>query len=284
MDRRAETGHAFRTAQIARIKRLLPWNRTRPIETESAETQDQLYNTNYNTFAKWMGHPEIHRGILINSFADTLKSIDRVLFEGKEGSQAVGWRNKHAQDVHVGKYLPPAYENVPELMELFAQKLDEARSCLTTDEKRLPIAAWAAWMLINIHPKRDGNGRLSQALASYLVPEREILSFISPDWHRIFSVSDPMLAEAVAQKTGAPMVDIPPPPDKDQVALERWKKENVPKLRAFYRPNGQDMPAELLKGWIENTKVVDGKFVPSSVSQEALDRFVIYLKSAPARV
>lgn len=65
--------------------------------------------------------------------------------------------------------------------------------------------AWATWILINIHPKIDGNGRLAKGLAEYLFPDKRILGYKSDLWTQTFHLTDQELMEKVAQKQGIPL-------------------------------------------------------------------------------
>lgn len=67
--------------------------------------------------------------------------------------------------VTVGKYIPPDYYRVPELMNSFINTVNHHWN--TTDD--LVLAAFVLWQLNLIHPFINGNGRTARALCYFVL-------------------------------------------------------------------------------------------------------------------
>lgn len=63
------------------------------------------------------------------------------------------------------EYIPPAAEEVPELMRAFISDLNEKRSKLHP----VQLAAYAHRRLVDIHPFQDGNGRTARLLMNLIL-------------------------------------------------------------------------------------------------------------------
>lgn len=68
-------------------------------------------------------------------------------------------------EVSVGKYNPPAYYRVPELMNAFVNEVNY--SWVQTDA--LVLATYVLWKVNHIHPFINGNGRTARALCYYVI-------------------------------------------------------------------------------------------------------------------
>lgn len=100
-------------------------------------------------------------------------------------------------------YIPPAAEDVPNLMQKFIAELHEKRECLHPME----LAAYAHRRLVDIHPFQDGNGRTARLLMNLILVNR-----------------------------GYCIVSIPPILRHDYItALQQAQREKAPTDEAFVR-------------------------------------------------
>lgn len=216
-------------------------------------------------------------------FKAYLRDIDRKLFKGT--SVEVGWRRK--RDVTVGRYAPPQAAHVSELMGHFATKLDLLYKGVWSGprEEGLPrdyykFVAWATWMLLYIHPKRDGNARLSKGFAEFLLPRKAIMFWQSELWRKILNITEPEMIDEVVRCAEAPRTLLHEEV-RDPLKLTAGQKAD---LFRFYRWNGHDWPADILGDAIQETTVDEsGIFQPRGFSREALELMTEFLSSAPQK-
>lgn len=101
------------------------------------------------------------------------------------------------------EYIPPAAEDVPNLMQAFIAELHQKQDCLHPVE----LAAYAHRRLVDIHPFQDGNGRTARLLMNLILVNR-----------------------------GYCIVSIPPILRHDYItALQQAQREKAPTDEAFVR-------------------------------------------------
>lgn len=236
---------------------------------------------NIAAFKKYTRSGELHEKNVSTPFINILTELDEVLFPAEGQKLRQGWRTN---EVHVGWYIPPAPAAVPHLLEIYA---NEVRSLYTGEkhyvrsEEYLKFTAWATWILMNIHPKQDGNGRLAQAVAEYLMPKRHVLGFYDQMWNNIFIASDLGIIDALAVKQNRKRPDVPNPPESED-RLQDWWQRYGRTLMGFYRYQGRDWSAEFLEEAINKTVVDEqGKFHPAGISPGSLGLMEEFLDRAP---
>jgi fido (protein-threonine AMPylation protein) len=72
------------------------------------------------------------------------------------------------EPIYVGNHIPPHFEDVPHLMDLFISHVHENWFIYTPTE----VAAYALWRMNWIHPFIEGNGRTARAVSYYLLSVR----------------------------------------------------------------------------------------------------------------
>ncbi len=258
---------------LRRLGQLLGRNSTEPLSFIPAPSKSLSFdqarmidagredNVNEFTFDNSILSREIYERPSDNTFADILDDVDRYLFEGKKFAER-GWRHS---DVKVGTFIHPRHQNVPELLQLLSDKV----TYLYKQDRSIynpRLAAWTAWALINIHPKTDGNGRLTKGVVSYFMGKAGIVGWRSELWNSFFRLSDSKFNEEVSRRTGVPI------PNGSQSSID------------FYRHEGRDVVAEILKDAIEQTDFdKSGGLEPAYLSKEALDLFVRFISDASDR-
>lgn len=70
------------------------------------------------------------------------------------------------EPIYVGNHIPPHFEKVPHLMDLFFSFIHEN---WTVQDHPTALAAYALWRLNWIHPFVEGNGRTARAACYYLI-------------------------------------------------------------------------------------------------------------------
>jgi len=73
------------------------------------------------------------------------------------------------EPVYVGNHIPPHFEKVPHLMDLFFSFIHENWTVDELGEHPTALAAYALWRLNWIHPFVEGNGRTARAACYYLI-------------------------------------------------------------------------------------------------------------------
>ena len=73
------------------------------------------------------------------------------------------------EPVYVGTHIPPHFEKVPHLMDLFFSFIHENWTVDELGEHPTALAAYAPWRLNWIHPFVEGNGRTARAACYYLI-------------------------------------------------------------------------------------------------------------------
>jgi Fic family protein len=73
------------------------------------------------------------------------------------------------EPVYVGKHIPPRFEEVPHLMDLFFSFIHENWTVKGFGDSPTALAAYALWRLNWIHPFVEGNGRTARAACYYLI-------------------------------------------------------------------------------------------------------------------
>lgn len=233
-------------------------------------------------FKQYVSSGELHERDSGSPFINILIDLDKVLFpvEGKIIHQ--GWRECV---VHVGWYIPPAPGAVSHLLEIFANKVQSlyAGEKYVKSEDYTKFVAWATLILMDIHPKRDGNGRLAQAVAEYLMPDKHISGFTDEMWNNAFIASDLGIIDTIAKKQGRKRPDVPQPP-VDDGKLQLWWVDYGGILKNFYNYQGRDWSAEFLEEAINNTTVdAQGKFQPVGISSGSLGLMEEFMRRAPLR-
>jgi Fic family protein len=105
-------------------------------------------------FVHWL-HREFYR--------DAPEPMLRIKAEGREFIMEAGaWRSMAAQDVAVGRHIPPSSDRIADFMAYFAERYRFDR--LKTAGRILAIPA-AHHRLNYIHPFPDGNGRVSRLMS-----------------------------------------------------------------------------------------------------------------------
>lgn len=70
------------------------------------------------------------------------------------------------QPIYVGKHIPPHFNEVPHLMDLFLSVVHENWTII---DHPTVLPAYALWRLNWIHPFVEGNGRTARAACYYLI-------------------------------------------------------------------------------------------------------------------
>jgi fido (protein-threonine AMPylation protein) len=73
------------------------------------------------------------------------------------------------EPVYVGNHIPPRFEEVPHLMDLFFSFIHENWTVKGFGDHPTALAAYALWRLNWIHPFVEGNGRTARAACYYLI-------------------------------------------------------------------------------------------------------------------
>jgi len=73
------------------------------------------------------------------------------------------------EPVYVGDHIPPRFEQVPHLMDLFFSFIHENWTVDEFGDHPTALAAYALWRLNWIHPFVEGNGRTARAACYYLI-------------------------------------------------------------------------------------------------------------------
>ncbi|MGA2989622.1 MAG: Fic family protein [Candidatus Korobacteraceae bacterium] len=73
------------------------------------------------------------------------------------------------EPVYVGSHIPPRFEEVPHLMDLFFSFIHENWTVKGLGDHPTALAAYALWRLNWIHPFVEGNGRTARAACYYLI-------------------------------------------------------------------------------------------------------------------
>jgi len=73
------------------------------------------------------------------------------------------------QPIYVESYIPPHFENVPHLMDLYISFIHEDWATAESTQ----LAAYGLWRLNWIHPFVEGNGRTARAVCYYLLSVKE---------------------------------------------------------------------------------------------------------------
>lgn len=266
---------------FAKLKHLLGYRRTLPMPREDKAEERPYETVDSGRLRTLINRGQFYEGpIPSNIIQDRLANIDRIMFEKDGKTYHQGWRN---EEVHVGAYLPPLAQNVPTLMDSFAQKASDLWFQVDNhnQQEMTRYTAWCLWTLINIHPKTDGNGRFSKALAEVLLPTKEVLGTRLDVWDNVFLLSDGQMMEEISRRSNRPLPDIPDEPEGHEEYKE-WMIKYSPTLSEFYHPQGHDYPAEILQSLIDQTRVSEtGKFLPAGLSTEVFELLVEFLNKVP---
>jgi len=73
------------------------------------------------------------------------------------------------EPIYVGDHIPPLYERVPHLMDMFFSFIHENWDVEGAGDQPTALAAYALWRLNWIHPFVEGNGRTARAACYYLI-------------------------------------------------------------------------------------------------------------------
>jgi Fic family protein len=73
------------------------------------------------------------------------------------------------EPIYVGDHIPPRFEQVPHLMDLFFSSIHENWGVDGVGDTPTGLAAYALWKLNWIHPFVEGNGRTARAACYYLI-------------------------------------------------------------------------------------------------------------------
>ena len=71
--------------------------------------------------------------------------------------------------VYIGDHIPPHFEKVPHLMDLFLSFVHENWTVDELGDHPTALAAYALWRLNWIHPFVEGYGRTARAACYYLI-------------------------------------------------------------------------------------------------------------------
>ncbi len=136
-------GDLFKAKHYQNALNYLSWAKSRkvPVSVEFIKKVHAIINVKHPV---WLGGKSNYRG----------PSLPGVLY-------AV-WDRETGTPV----YFPPSYRDIPGLMNALVNWLHSKESL----EIPVPVrAAIFAYQLVTIHPFNDGNGRLSRAMASYII-------------------------------------------------------------------------------------------------------------------
>ena len=73
------------------------------------------------------------------------------------------------EPIYVGDHIPPRFETVPHLMDMFFSFIHENWNVEGVGDQPTGLAAYAPWRLNWIHPFIEGNGRTARAACYYLI-------------------------------------------------------------------------------------------------------------------
>lgn len=142
------------------------------------------------------------RGDKLDITEEMILRLHYLFYSGIDAERAGKYRN--GQVFITGtEYIPPAAEDVPNLMQAFIAELHQKRDRLHPVE----LAAYAHRRLVDIHPFQDGNGRTARLLMNLILVNR-----------------------------GYCIVSIPPVLRHDYItALQQAQREKAPTDEAFVR-------------------------------------------------
>jgi len=98
---------------------------------------------------------------------DVILKLHKLFYQGIDAENAGAYRNVQVM-VTGSEYMPPKPKEVPELMRVFVNELNENLNKIHT----VQLAAFAHRKLVDIHPFVDGNGRTARLLMNLILINR----------------------------------------------------------------------------------------------------------------
>ena len=218
-----------------------------------------------------------------SNYSGYIRALDRRIFTDADGLFSEGWRNV---DVGFAGYLPPSHQNIDELLNLLVKKVGSIESAIPRygeGKEKEKLAAWVILMIGKIHPRVEGNGRLAEAAAEQLVPQKMILGTPFDGWDAVERLSIEDTMNKVSALNGQP---IPPLLIVLHENFGSHDREELNRTMAgFYRWNGKDWVTEVLKQEIDQMSVdSEGNLTaPDISSNKALMGMSVFIDEAPER-
>lgn len=247
-----------------------------------AEDKDSLGDINRVALDQGIASQQYTERRLGTNYASLLRTLDSRLFTDAEGLFKAGWRTV---DVGVGAYLAPKAEQVPHLLNNLGVKVGELEPKILriNYRERIKLAAWVMLIILKIHPRVDGNGRLAEAAAEQLLPSRKILGTYYNSWDNMNKFSVAEMMRNVSLANGQPIPDLLIRLNEhfgshDQDQLVRTNLE-------FYRWGGKDWVAKVLAEEIKDTSIDEKGYLisPDMAKNKALMMLAVFLDEAPER-
>lgn len=95
---------------------------------------------------------------------DTIKKLHRLFYQKVDDNQAGQYRSVQVY-ISGTEYIPPAPDEIPQLMKHLTDQIRSSRGTLHPIE----LAAMAHKRLVDIHPFIDGNGRTARLLMNFIL-------------------------------------------------------------------------------------------------------------------
>ncbi len=218
---------------------------------------------------------EVYTGV---PFDRRVKHFDQVLFpEGTEEYSPVNWRDRN---VGFGAYLAPDAHNVPQLMNQWGSKVDSFSDHFRVSPfaQKAEFLAWETVTFLGTHPKRDGNGRLAKAQATWLSPNRDFFKHYSKDWGLAIVAFEKAMLDETSRRTGKPI-----PEELLKVATTGFGNAGLEVYYDFFRYGGRDLSSEILADRIDRAILINGHVRGTGIIAPAVEYMTNYMLATPLR-
>ncbi len=200
------------------------------------------------------GHAKAYDYMLTTARAEEIVFTEEMLcrlhflfYNGIDNEQAGRYR-RHQVFITGTEYVPPAPDEVPDLMEVFAEELNKKK------DRMHPVlfAAFAHRRLADIHPFADGNGRTARLLMNLiLVNKGYCIVSIPPIW-RMDYISALVAAQRAYKPTDEPfnrlIAECELEAQRDYGRMFRISFKEEPSIRGQIKQHEQSKPAKKTRG------------------------------------
>lgn len=142
---------------------------------------------------------EVARSENIEFSESMIRELHRLFYIGIDSDQAGRYRD-HQVFITGTDYIPPAPEELPELMADFIAELNEKKNTLHP----VLFAAFAHRRLVDIHPFTDGNGRTARLLMNLIFVNKGYCVVSIPPILRVDYISALIAAQRVDNPSDEP--------------------------------------------------------------------------------